>query len=214
MRRAQQELSEDLDAICSCRPTPALHRGSPDDRRKAPTPESRCAGDRIHGRGVPRARARRWPRIDAPPDPPGPARPRSGDWPARRPFGQQIGDIAVAPEQRDGQRRPAFAMRFTIDDRAGAEEAFGHVRAVGVRRLVQRRPSAIVRKITSEPADEQRRERVGRRRLGPHDQPARLTARFRSVLPFVPRACNRSGCSLTRAQPIATSARRRASKAR
>ena len=60
-------------------------------------------------------------------------------WPA-----QQIGDLAMPPEQRSDQRSAARAVRFRIQGRAISIKMPPQSRLVGVCGLMERRPAAIV----------------------------------------------------------------------
>ena len=117
---------------------------------------------------------------------------------------QQIGDLAMSPEQRSDQGSAARAVRFRIQGRAFRESRGRNLRLVRVCSLMERRPAAIVRVVDVGTGREQRLDR----RHARHFQsglPAKLTARFSSVLPFVPRSFARRGFARNRASKPATS---------
>ena len=58
---------------------------------------------------------------------------------------EHLGHLAVTPEQRHDQRRPAIAACEDIGARAGLDQQRGEPRLVAIRRLVQGRPAVHVR---------------------------------------------------------------------
>lgn len=72
---------------------------------------------------------------------------------------QQIGDLAMPPEQRSDQRRASCAVRFGIQRRSFCEQDVGDLRFIRVRSLMERRPAAIIRVVRVGTCRQQRFDR-------------------------------------------------------
>ena len=139
-RAARDEGLEDLDAIAARRPGERLVEDLLRIVRRAPVREAavRAVVGAVRaglGRQAPVGCDELFDEVQA-------AEARRGAQVARvhAVLGQDLGDLAMAPEERDDERRAAVAARGHVDGGALVDQHPRQQREVGVARLVQRRP--------------------------------------------------------------------------